>query len=167
MSAHSFLEWLASTSWSIALHESRYMYLVVLTIHVLTLCLFVGTALIVDLRLLGVMLRRVPASEIIQRLLPWSAAGFLVMVVSGSLMFYAAPLDKYENLFFRVKMGLLALAGINVWVFFKTVYRSIPEWDLDLVPPGKARLAGGVALVLWATIITAGRMIPYQQYWFD
>lgn len=167
MSAHSFLEWLASTSWSIALHESRYMYLVVLTIHVLTLCLFVGTALIVDLRLLGVMLRRVPASEIIQRLLPWSAAGFLVMIVSGSLMFYAAPLDKYENLFFRVKMGLLALAGINVWVFFKTVYRSIPEWDLDLVPPGKARLAGGVALVLWAAIITAGRMIPYQQYWFD
>ena len=167
MSAHSFLEWLATTSWSIALHESRYMYLVVLTIHVLTLCLFVGTALIVDLRLMGAMLRRVPASEIIQRLLPWSAAGFLVMIVSGSLMFYAAPLDKYENLFFRVKMGLLAVAGINVWVFFKTVYRSIPEWDLDLVPPGKARLAGGVALVLWATIITAGRMIPYQQYWFD
>jgi len=167
MSAHSFLEWLATTSWSIALHESRYMYLVVLTIHVLTLCLFVGAALIVDLRLMGAMLRRVPASEIIQRLLPWSAAGFLVMIVSGSLMFYAAPLDKYENLFFRVKMGLLALAGINVWVFFNTVYRSIPEWDLDLVPPGKARLAGGVALVLWAAIITAGRMIPYQQYWFD
>lgn len=167
MSVLSFLEWLATTSGSIALHESRYMYLVVLTIHVLTLCVFVGTALIVDLRLLGVMMRRVPASEVIGRLLPWSAAGFLVMVVSGSLMFYAAPLDKYENLFFRLKMGMLVLAGINVWVFVKTVYRSVPEWDLDPVPPGRARLAGGVALVLWAAIITAGRMIPYQQYWLD
>ncbi|MGI9626928.1 MAG: DUF6644 family protein [Longimicrobiales bacterium] len=167
MSVLSFLEWLATTSGSIALHESRYMYLVVLTIHVLTLCVFVGTAVIVDLRLLGVMMRRVPASEVIARLLPWSAAGFLVMVVSGSLMFYAAPLDKYENLFFRLKMGMLILAGINVWVFVKTVYRSVYEWDLDPVPPGRARLAGGVALVLWAAIITAGRMIPYQQYWFD
>lgn len=167
MSVLSFLEWLAATSWSIALHESRYMYLIVLTVHVLTLCVFVGTALIVDLRLLGLTMRRVAASEVMARLLPWTIGGFAVMVVSGSLMFYASPLDKYGNLFFRTKMGLLVLAGINVWVFFRTAYRNIPDWDLDAVPPETARLAGGTALVLWAAIITAGRMIPYQQYWFD
>ncbi len=48
-----FCQWLAATPGSIALHESRYMYLIVLSVHVLTLCLFVGTAAMVDLRLLG------------------------------------------------------------------------------------------------------------------
>ena len=167
MSALNFMEWLAATSGSIALHESRYLYLVVLTVHVLTLCVFVGTTLIVDLRLVGATMRRVPASEVMARLLPWSIAGFLVMVVSGLLMFYAAPLDKYGNLFFRAKMGMLVLAGINVWVFSKTVYRNISEWDLDPVPPRQVRFAGAAAVVLWAAIIAAGRMIPYQQYWFD
>ena len=167
MSFLSFLERLAETSGSIALHESRYMYLIVLTVHVLTLCVFVGMSLIVDLRLLGATMRNVPVSEMITRLSPWIITGFVVMVVSGSLMFYAAPIDKYENLFFRAKMGMLILAGINLWIFFKRLSRNISEWDLDPVPPTKIRLAGGAGIVLWAAIITAGRMIPYQQYWFD
>jgi hypothetical protein len=167
MSLLSFCEWLAATPGSIALHESRYLYLIVLTVHVMTLCVFVGMAVLLNLRLVGFTLRRVPVSEVMGRLLPWTVAGFSVMIISGLLLFYAAPLDKYGNLFFRAKMGLLVLAGVNVWVFYKTVYRSIVDWDLDPVPPRPARVAGGVGLALWAAIITAGRMIPYQAYWFD
>ena len=167
MSLLSFCEWLAATPGSIALHESRYLYLIVLTVHVMTLCVFVGMAVLLNLRLVGVTLRRVPVSEVVGRLLPWTVAGFSVMILSGLLLFYAAPLDKYGNLFFRAKMGLLVLAGVNVWVFYKTVYRSIVDWNLDPVPPRPARGAGGVGLALWAAIITAGRMIPYQAYWFD
>src|SRR5688572_8854714 len=100
MSLVRFCEWLAATPGSIALHESRYMFLVVLTAHVLTLSVLVGTAAIVDLRLLGLTLQRVRASEVIARLLPWTAAGLLVMIVSGGLLFYAAPLTAYRNVFF-------------------------------------------------------------------
>ncbi len=167
MSLVSLCDWLATTPGSIALHESRYLYLIVLTVHVMTLCVFVGIAVILNLRLMGVTMLRVPVSEVVGRLLPWIVAGFSVMIVSGSLLFYADPLEKYGNLFFRVKMGLLILAGVNVWAFYTTVYRNVLEWDLDPVPPGRARLVGGVGLVLWAAIITAGRMIPYQAYWFD
>ena len=167
MSVLGFFDWLAATPASIALHESRYLYLIVLTVHVMTLCVFVGMAVLLNLRQLGMTLLRVPISELSERLLPWIIAGFSVMVISGALLFFAAPLDKYANLFFRAKMGLLAFAGINVWVFYTTVYRRVGEWDLDPVPPVGARLAGGVSLILWAAIITAGRMIPYQAYWFD
>ena len=161
-----FCEWLASTPGSIALHESRYMFLIVLTVHVLTLTVFVGTALMIDLRLLGVTMKRVPASEVVERLLPWSAAGLLVMVASGALLFYSAPLVRYDNLFFRFKMAMLVLALLNVWIFHVTVFRRVAEWDLDAVPPRAARLLGGLSLVLWAVIITAGRMMAYQDYWF-
>ena len=160
-------EWLAATAGSIAFHESRYMYLILLTVHVMTLCLFVGTAAMVDLRLLGLTMQKVRASEVIDRLLPWTAAGFLVMLISGALLFYAAPLLRYQNIFFRAKMVALVLAGVNVWVFHNTVYRSVVEWDLCPVPPRSARMSGGVSLLLWAFLIILGRMIPYQVYWFD
>ena len=143
------------------------MYLVVLTVHVLTLTVFVGTALMLDLRLLGMTMTRVPASEVRARLLPWTAAGFLVMITSGALLFYAAPMLRNQNVFFRLKMVTLLLAGLNIWVFSSTVYRRIAEWDLDPVPPRRARVAGGLSLALWAVMITLGRMIPYQVYWFD
>jgi hypothetical protein len=161
-----FFEWLGNTSWSIALHESRYVFLLVLMIHVLTLSVFVGTAAMIDLRLLGKTMTRVPVSQVVTRLLPWSEAGFLVMVVTGTLLFYAAPVARYENVFFRLKMAALLIAIMNVWVFRRTIYRRIGEWDLDPVPPLRVRIVGALSLILLAIIITAGRMMAYQDYWF-
>ena len=160
-------DWLANTSWSIALHESHYVFLIVLATHVLTLTVFIGIVVMVDLRLLGVTLTRVPVSEVMTRLAPWSGAGFVVMITTGALLFYAAPVARYENLFFRFKMATLVLALMNTWVFYRSVYPSVEQWDRDAVPPRRVRVAGAVSLVLWALIITAGRMIPYQQYWFS
>jgi len=159
-------EWLGSTSWSVALHESRYVFLVVLMIHVLTVSVFVGMAVMIDLRLLGRTIVHVPASQVVSCLLPWSRAGFVVMLVTGMLLFYAAPLARYENVFFRLKMLAVALAVINIWVFRRTAYRRVGEWDVDPVPPRGVRIAAAISLLLLAIIITAGRMMAYQAYWF-
>jgi hypothetical protein len=162
-----FCEWLAATPGSAALHESLYLYLVVLSVHVLTLCLFVGTAVILDLRLMGWTMQQVPVSKVMSWVLPRTWAGLVVMVVSGALLFYAAPVQRYHNIFFRAKMITLVLAAVNIGVFHRKVYPGIAEWDSRPVPPRGARVAGGVALVLWALLIVLGRMIPYQVYWFD
>ena len=73
MSLLSFCQWLENTPGSIALHESLWGYPIVESVHVLTLCLFVGTAVMLDLRLLGMTMRTVPVSEVAERL-PWTAA---------------------------------------------------------------------------------------------
>ena len=165
MSLLPFCEWLASTRGSIALHESLYMYPLVESAHVLTLCLFVGMAVMLDLRLLGFTLRRVPVSDVLSRLGPWMAVGFATMVVTGLLLFYAIPVRSYQNIFFRLKMITLVLAGLNAWVFQMTVRRRLATWDRDASPPRAARMAGAVSLLLWAVIIVSGRMIAYN--WFD
>ena len=166
MSLFRLVEWLGNTSWSIALHESRYVFLGVLMIHVLTVSVFVGTAVMIDLRLLGRTMTHVPASQVIARLLPWSEAGFAVMVVTGTLLFYASPLARYENMFFRMKMAALVLALLNAWLFRRTQYRRVAEWDLDPVPPRRVRMTGALSLALLAIIITTGRMMAYSAYWF-
>jgi hypothetical protein len=160
-----FCEWLANTPGSIALHESRWGYSIVESIHVLSLCLFLGMAVMLDLRLLGVTMRRTAVSEVMEHLLPWTVAGFVLMVLSGALLFYAIPVRTFENIFFRLKMLLLISAGLNVWVFHSTVYRKVAEWDAHPVPPRRARVAAALSLALWAGIVIAGRMIAYN--WFD
>ena len=165
MSLLAFFEWLADSSWSVSLHESQYAYSIIESIHVWTLALFFGSVVMFDLRLLGLTMRKVPVSEVVGRLLPWTIAGFVVMVISGTLLFSAIPLRSYQNIFFRTKMLLLLLAGLNVWLFHSRVYPRVAAWDVDGVPPRAARVAGAVSLALWIGIVVSGRMIAYN--WFD
>ncbi len=166
MSVHNLMQWMADTEWSVGLHESRYAYTIIESVHVWTLCMFVGFAILLDLRLLGVTLKRVPVSQILARILPWTKVSFVLMVVSGVLLYYAIPLRTYHNVFFRLKVVLLVLAALNAWAFHKgPVYRRLVEWDTSAVPPRGAKIAGVVSLVLWAAIVFSGRMIAYN--WFD
>ena len=165
MSLLAFCEWLASTNGSIALHESLYMYPLVESVHVLALCLFVGLAVILDLRLLCRILPRVPVSQVADKLLPWTITGFIVMVITGSLLFYAIPVRTYQSVWFRAKVIFLILAGLNVWIFHSGIYKRVTGWEMDERTPRAARRAAIASLVLWGAIIVAGRFIAYN--WFD
>lgn len=165
MSLLGFFEWLAQTRASVAMAESIWAFPIVESVHVLTLCLFLGMATMLDLRLLGLVMRDVPVSEVATRLLPWTVAGFWVMVISGVLTFLNAPVRYYENIFFRIKIVALLLAGLNVWVFHSGIWLKVSDWERDAVAPFRARLAGILSLVLWGCIVVAGRMIAYN--WFD
>ena len=160
-----FLEWLGQTPWSVALLESIYAWPLIESTHVLALALFVGTTAMMDLRLLGIAFRDVPASAFTLRLLPWTRVGFALMVLTGLLLFYSSPLRYYHNVFFRVKLAALALAGLNVWLFHSRIHRRIGEWDGELPPPLAARVAGAASLTAWAVVIVSGRLVAYN--WFD
>jgi hypothetical protein len=156
---------LASTSGSIALHESFFMYPIVESIHVWGLALFLGFTALLDLRLLGVVLRKTPVTLVVRRLQPWMFIGFTIMVVTGLLLFYAIPVRSYESVFFRAKVAMLVLAGLNAFVFHNGIFRRVKEWDTDVITPKEARRAGLVSVILWVLIVFAGRMIAYN--WFD
>lgn len=157
-------EWLGATPWSIALRESEWVYPLIETAHVLALCLFLGLALMLDLRLLNLTLRRTPVSAIVRQVMPWTWGGFAVMVASGLLLFYSDPVKFYGNIFLRIKLALLLLAGLNAWIFHATIYARVDEWNESPRPPLQARLAGAASLLLWAGIVTTGRFIAYK--WF-
>ncbi|HEY7819394.1 MAG TPA: DUF6644 family protein [Vicinamibacteria bacterium] len=165
MSLLPFCRWLAETRWSVALHESLWVYPLVESTHVWSLALFVGFTVLLDLRLVGAAMRSVPTSEVARRLFPWMIAGFAIMVVTGLLLFYAIPVRTYQSVFFRLKLILLALAAINVFVFHSGIWRQVADWDRDSRPPRAARVAGALSLLLWVGVIFCGRMIAYN--WFD
>lgn len=149
---------------SIAIRESLWVYPFIETAHVLGMCLFLGLVAMMDLRLVSATMRTAPVTEVQQRLFPWQMAGLAVMVSSGMLLLLSEPLRFYGNPFFVAKVVLLILAVINAMTFHLTVYTRVAEWDAQAVPPPPARLAGALSLLIWAGVVTAGRMIAYN--WF-
>ena len=162
MSVIRFMQWLNDTAFSITMRDSTWAEPVVETIHVLTLTLFLGFTVLLDLRLLGLSMRRRRASEVMGELNPGLMGGFLVMIVTGVLLFCGDPVAFYNSIFFKVKMLMLLLAGLNVWLFNATVGRKMAAWEIDAETPGRAKAAAVVSLVLWVAIVAAGRAIAYS-----
>jgi hypothetical protein len=159
----NFLEWLANTPFSITMRESLWGEPIVETIHVLTLTLFLGFAVLLDLRLLGITLTRKRMSEVLALFNPWLVGAFAVMIVTGILLFCADPVSFYntEPPFFKAKIIMLALAGLNVLIFNLTIGRKVTEWDTNPKTPAAAKVAGAVSILLWILIVAAGRAIAY------
>ena len=160
-----FACWLSETEWSIALHESLYLYPWIESTHVLSICLFFGTLLFVDLRLTDKVFNNLSISEMNRKVLPLTIFGFLVMSVTGLLLFYAIPVRNYQNIFFRIKMFLIVIAGINAFFFHRRMSKEAKIWDKDSSIPRSMKNSAITSLVLWSLVIISGRMIAYN--WFD
>ena len=160
-----FVVWLSETKWSIALHESLYLYPWIESTHVLSICLFFGTLLFVDLRLTDKVFNKLSVSEMNTKVLPLTIFGFLVMSITGLLLFYAIPVRNYQNIFFRIKMLLIAVAGINAFFFHKRMSKEAKIWGKDSSIPRSMKNSAITSLVLWSSVIISGRMIAYN--WFD
>jgi hypothetical protein len=89
-------------------------------------------------------------------------AGFAIMFLSGGLLFWSHALKCYQSNYFRAKVALLLLAGLNILVYHLTIDRRSEEWGKAATPPLPARISGFVSLVLWFSIIAVGRIFAYH-----
>lgn len=147
------------------MHESFYMYPVIETTHVLALTLFVGTLFVVDLRMLGYAFRLTPVSTVSGTVLPWTVVGFVIMFVTGLLLFYAIPVRTYHSVWFRIKVIMIVLAAINALHYHYRISKNRVLWDNAPKPPKSVRLTAAASIVAWVIVIFTGRMIAYN--WFD
>jgi len=143
------------------IRESSLLFPIIEGIHVLALSLSVGLILITDLRLMGVVMRNRATSEIWSQFSPWMMSGFGVMFLTGALLFWSHALSAYHSTAFRAKLLLLILSGLNAAVYHFTIHRKMDQWDTSQTPPIQARLAGWTSLILWAGVITMGRIMAY------
>jgi len=154
-------KWLEQTPLGSGIRESLWLFPAIETLHLFGIIVLVGTTTAFDLRLLGWAMRRHRVSELGERLLPWSWAGFATQIVTGFLLFSSEASKCYSNPAFRLKMFLLLLAGVNALLFHRTTYRNVAAWDEHAVLPVGAKLAGGVSILLWFGIVAAGRFIGF------
>lgn len=161
MSILSICQYIDSTASSTAFRESLYVFPLVEGIHVVSLAISVGLIIWFDLRLAGLILTKQPVSAVFRPIRPFMLIGFGIMFITGGILFWGLALRCYGSPFFWAKMIMLILAGINIAVYHLTIDRRRAEWDDQPIPPLQARIAGFSSLILWALIITVGRMMAY------
>ena len=157
--------WLDTHAWSTGLHESLYMYAWIESTHVLTLAVFLGMLIVIDLRMLGVLFMDVPASVIARRLDLPMMIGFVVMLVTGFVLYYAIPVRTTQSIWFRIKVVFLIAAGVNAFLFRARMQDSSASWDLAPRPPRNIRIGAALSLTFWTVVVICGRAIAYD--WFD
>ncbi len=130
----------------------------------LGLALSIGSIIWLDLRLVGLGLRQQSVGDLFRQIIPISLVGFGIMFSTGALLFWSAPVDLYQSIFFRLKALLLLLAGLNALVFQVTMHPTIGEWGKAPVPPRNVRIMGALSLVLWTSVIVFGRATAYNVF---
>jgi len=126
--------------------------------------LFVGTIAMVDLRLLGISYNKVPVSQMLSKMLPWTVAGFVLLVITGAMLFLAIPIRTYHSIWFRLKCLMILLAAVNIAIFTFKVEQDKAAWDMGPVPR-KSKICAVISLTAWCSVIVFGRLIAYN--WFD
>src|SRR5688572_22014427 len=139
------------------IRNTLYLFPLIESVHVLGLTMVFGTILIIDLRLLGLASTRRSFTAIASDVFTWTWLAFAVAVTSGLLMFITNAASYYHNVYFRAKMAMLVLSGINMLVFELTVRRSVVTWDRKAAAPAAGRAAAALSLVVWTSVIFSGR----------
>lgn len=143
------------------IRDSLLLFPLIESTHVFGLALVFGTIVVIDLRLLGIASIRQPFRRLASDILKWTWAAFALTALTGSLMFTTNARVYYHNVFFRTKMLLLLLTGINMLVFELTAGRVIHRWDKSPSAPPVGKAVAAVSLVMWISIICMGRIIGF------
>ena len=143
------------------IRESLYLFPFIEATHVLGLTLVFGTIAIIDLRLLGVASTKRPFSTIASDTLKWTWMAFALTVATGVLMFITNAAVYYGNFYFRTKMVLIALSGVNMLAFELTARRSVSRWDRSPSAPGAGRVVATLSLLFWIGVIFMGRWVGF------
>jgi hypothetical protein len=161
MDIRPFLKALELTGVATGIRNSLYYFPMLEATHVIGLSIVFGTILIVDLRLLGIASRQRNFDHLSRDLMKWTWGAFVLVVVTGALMFTTNARVYADNTAFRIKIILVALAGINMAVFELTAGRHIHIWGNDPKAPTVGRIAAGLSIFLWICVIFAGRVVGF------
>jgi len=157
----AFLKALEATAVATKIRESLYVFPFLESTHVIGLALVFGTIAIIDLRLIGLASSQRSFKRIYSDILKWTWAAFALTALTGALMFITNATVYYHNFYFRAKMLLLVLAGINMGVFELTLGRRVDTWDKEPSAPPLGRAVGVLSIALWIAVIFMGRLIGF------
>jgi hypothetical protein len=160
---YAFIHALEHSGLADAIREDDLLFPLIESVHVLAICLVVGSIAVVDLRLLGLASLHRSVDRLSRSILPVTWGTFGLAVATGSLLFISHASKYLQNGFFITKLVLIAAAGLNMALFHLIVAKDVRRWENDALPPLPARFAGGVSLLLWAAVVACGRWIGFTM----
>ncbi len=136
---------------------SRWVWATLQTLHFIGMSLMFGVALVVDLRILGMM--KAVSFAALHRLIPWAILGFGIDLLTGMSYFVGAPWQYATSVVFELKIALIVLASVNVLYF--TMQDRIWAVASGEDAPFTAKAAAGSGIAIMLGILYCGHMLPF------
>jgi uncharacterized membrane protein len=144
---NSFIGWMNGTAWTAAMLE---------IVHYFSMFILVGSMVIVDLRVLGLALRRQDAAQLAERLFPWIWISLGLNFLTGFCMFAGSATSYYRNDIFYDKLGVILLAIASNLI----VQLNVRKWNQLPAMPAWAKLIALLSIGFWIGAIIAGVEVP-------
>jgi hypothetical protein len=156
-------KWLAATPLSDTIRTVGWIIPALQTIHILAVAVVFSSAILVNLRVFGLLQRNVPLADVARRFLPVIWPVLIILLLTGGLLIVGEPRRSLLNSTFYIKMVLLAVAVV-LTVGLQVSLAAAPQfWQRRLGARIAVRLAATLSIVVWCGIIFAGRWIAYTQ----
>jgi hypothetical protein len=158
MSLLTFFQWCEASGIGETIRKSSWLFPVIEAIHLLGLGVIGGAVLVVDLRLLGLGLKRQSAAQLTRDAQPWLVGSLVLMIITGGLLFLSEAIKCYYHDAFWFKMTCLFLAI----VFTFTIQRKVTMSGETRLSPVWSKVVAIVSVLLWAGVGIGGRWIGFS-----
>ena len=149
-------KWIEGTGWATVIRTTR-IYPYIQLIHFSGLSLWLGTNVLVDLRILGLGSKRQTAAQLSDALFVWNWIAFCVVVLGGFLLFSGIGTTYLENAAFEVKLGFFVPLALSWHI---VVQRKVRDWGKQAEAPPVAKLGALIEVLLWVSVVAAAVEIP-------
>ena len=146
-----FAQWSEATPLGKMIRNSEYAFPMVEFVHLAALAVIGGAVLIVDMRMLGLGLKKTSVAQLAKDAQPYLTGSLVVMLVTGIALYTSEATKCYASLAFWIKMASLLLAMI----FTYTIKTRVAAAD------HANKLVGAISILLWFGVAWGGRWIGF------
>ena len=163
MTLASFTDWLSNTTPSNVIRDVTWIIPVVQSIHIILIAIVISSTTMFNVRLLQLGPNAESLARMAHRVFPWVWWSLLGLLLSGSLLITGEPVRELLSPAFAFKIVVIFLVAPLTLLFQATLRRDDRFWSASLGRRYAARGLAMLSLLMWLSVLTAGRWIAYYQ----
>jgi uncharacterized protein (DUF697 family) len=152
---------------SAALQNAAWVIPVSQSIHIIGMSVLFASALMINMRLLGVTRFGRPAAQLVRTLLPWMWTALGALLATGTVQTIAEPVRQFVTPAFWAKMSMIVVVVTMTAIFMHHLRRKAADGDGAAKRPSGTRLFAVLSTMLWVAIIICGRLIGYTSAFYQ
>jgi hypothetical protein len=161
-----FAEWLSTTAPSVFIQDhNAWAIPAIQSIHIVGIAMVMGSALLIDLRILGWAGMDRTLRQTTGRFGPWLTGSLWLLLATGILMVIGEPVRELVTFSFWLKMALVAIGAVVTFAFQAALRRHERRWEDTLVHRPSIRTLAVLTFLMWVCVIFLGRLIAYDHVW--
>jgi len=146
-----FAQWSEATSLGRMIRNSEYAFPMIEFVHLAALAAIGGAVLIVDMRLLGLGLKKTSVAQLARDAQPYVTGSLIVMLATGFALYTSEATKCYASVAFWIKMVSLLFAMVYTY----TIKKRVAAAD------HANKLVAVVSIALWFGVAWGGRWIGF------